>query len=66
MNGALNAPELPVTGGGVTDADGVVMGTFGPRSDPSTSTAPINSTSGTAMPTANAAIRLFLDFPARY
>ena len=66
VNGALKCSERPLTGGGVTDCDGTVPGTVGSPSDLKTNSVPISSITGTAMPTANAAIRWFLDFRSRY
>src|SRR5262245_24918168 len=66
VNGTLNWSELAVAGVGGTDVVGVVTGTFEPRFDPSTRTATTSSATGTAMPIASAAIRLFLDFPSLY
>jgi len=54
-------PESP---GGDTDADGDVIDRFGSCFDPSTTTAVTTSSTDTAMPNANAATRLFLDFPS--
>jgi hypothetical protein len=65
VNGALNVSERPLSDGGAIDPVGVVMGWFVSPPDPKR-TAPITNAMGTAMPTAMAAIRWFLDFRSRY